>query len=97
MLIVEPTSFFLDYIHGVMEHATYRALPEEDAIYGEIPGFEDVTAKADTLEHCRHNLVEALEEWIFFRWSRQLPLPSLNDLVLPPQRPPSDHLWDDEL
>lgn len=97
MLNVEPTSFFLDYIHGVMEHAAYRVLPEDDAIYGEIPGFEDVSATADTLEQCRQNLVEALEEWVFFRWSRQLPLPSLNDLVLPPHPLPSNHLWDDEL
>ena len=76
------------YMHRAMEGALYRILPEENTIYGEIPGFEGVTAEADTLEHCRHDLIETLEEWIFFRVSRQLPLPQIDDLTPPLHQTP---------
>lgn len=56
----------MPYIHASMRHARYQLQPETDTIYGEIPGFAGVTAQADTLETCREELVEALEEWIFF-------------------------------
>lgn len=71
------------YIQAVMQRATYRLSPEDELIYGEIPGFERVTACADTLEACRSELVEALEEWIFFRVSRQLPVPIVDGIELP--------------
>jgi predicted RNase H-like HicB family nuclease len=71
------------YIHAVMTQAQYRIIPENDFIYGEIPGFEGVCAKAETLECCRHDLAEALEEWIFFRASRQLPVPTVNGVAMP--------------
>jgi predicted RNase H-like HicB family nuclease len=66
-----------DYIRVAMAQAQYRVIPESDAIYGELPGFEGVHAQADTLERCRHDLAEALEEWIFFRVSRRLPIPQV--------------------
>lgn len=65
-----------------MLRATYTALAD-GCTYGEIPGFENVTAQADTLEQCRHDLVEALEEWIFSRMTRQLPVPEVDGIHLP--------------
>lgn len=67
-----------DYIRAVMARAQYRATPKDDLIYGEIPGFDGVCAQAQTLESCRHDLSEALEEWIFFRVSRKLPVPEID-------------------
>ena len=80
---------FMAYMHRAMECAIYRVLPGEDTVYGEIPGFESVTAQSDTLEHCRHDLIEALEEWIFFRVSRQLPLPQVEEITAPPAPDPT--------
>lgn len=71
------------YICAVMTQAQYSVIPENDFIYGEIPGFEGVCAEAETLEACRHDLAEALEEWIFFRASRQLPVPTINGVAMP--------------
>jgi predicted RNase H-like HicB family nuclease len=71
------------YICAVMTQAQYRVVPESDFIYGEVPGFEGVYAEAETLEACRHDLAEALEEWIFFRASRQLPVPTINGVAMP--------------
>ncbi len=49
---------------------------------GEMPGFEGVWANASTLESCREELEEVLEEWLLFRVSRQLPLPVVEGLEL---------------
>jgi predicted RNase H-like HicB family nuclease len=49
---------------------------------GEIPGFEGVYANATTLESCREELEEVLEEWILFRVSRNLPLPMVEGVEL---------------
>ncbi len=74
-----------NYIRAVMTRAQYRPTSKDDAIYGEIPGFEGVYAQAETLENCRHDLSEALEEWIFFRVSRRLPVPEIDGVRFPEQ------------
>jgi len=48
-------------------------LAEDGSYYGEIPGFDGVYANSATLEACREELREVLEEWILFRVSRNLP------------------------
>lgn len=63
------------YIHEAMRNARYEVLPDDNTFYGEIPGFDGVYANAENLETCRDELEEVLEEWIFFRISRNLPLP----------------------
>jgi predicted RNase H-like HicB family nuclease len=71
------------YISAVMDRAEYQVVPEDDSIYGEVPGFEGVSARAPSLEACRHDLSESLEEWIFFRISRNLPLPAIDGVQMP--------------
>ncbi|MGF1604484.1 MAG: type II toxin-antitoxin system HicB family antitoxin [Thermosynechococcaceae cyanobacterium] len=72
-----------NYISAAMQKATYRLSPDEHLIYGEIPGFDRVTASAETIEVCHSELVEALEEWILFHISRQLPVPIVDGIELP--------------
>ena len=59
-------------------------LLERSGYYGSIPGFEGVWADAVSLEECRDELEEVLEEWLLFRLSRQLPVPIIDgmDLVI---------------
>jgi len=64
-----------EYLRAAMKKARYEILPDDNTFYGEIPGFDGVYANADTLEGCRDELEEVLEEWIFFRMSRNLSLP----------------------
>lgn len=71
-----------DYISAAMHRARYEILPDEGAFYGEIAGFEGVYADAGTLEACRDELEEVLEEWVFFRISRDLPLPEVDGIEL---------------
>lgn len=70
------------YIQKAMEQAHYELLPEDDLYYGEIPGFHGVWATGATLEACRNELQEVLEEWILLRVARHLPLPAVGDVRL---------------
>ena len=70
------------YIRAAMRKARYEILPDDDTFYGEIPGFDGVYANASTLEACRDELEEVLEEWIFFRLSRNLTLPVVEGIKL---------------
>ncbi len=70
------------YLNSAMHRAKYEILAEDGTFYGEIPGFKGVYANAQTLEECREELEEVLEEWILFRVSRNLPLPNLEGMEL---------------
>ncbi|MGH7475973.1 MAG: type II toxin-antitoxin system HicB family antitoxin [Longimicrobiales bacterium] len=59
-----------------MATAKYEILADDGSFYGEIPDFEGVYANADTLEKCRQELEQVLEEWVLFRVSRNLSLPT---------------------
>jgi predicted RNase H-like HicB family nuclease len=71
-----------EYLHAAMRHAKYELLPEDSTFYGEITDFQGVYANAPTLEQCREELNEVLEEWVFFRISKNLALPVVDGLEL---------------
>jgi predicted RNase H-like HicB family nuclease len=70
------------YIDAAMRRAKYEILPEDSTFYGEIVGFDGVYANASTLEACRDELEEVLEEWVLFRVSRNLDLPTVDGVEL---------------
>ncbi|HEV7644346.1 MAG TPA: type II toxin-antitoxin system HicB family antitoxin [Pyrinomonadaceae bacterium] len=70
------------YLQAAMHKAKYEILEDDGSFYGEIPGFQGVMANAETLEECRDQLAEVLEEWLFFRISRNLDLPVVDGLRL---------------
>jgi predicted RNase H-like HicB family nuclease len=70
------------YIRAAMSKAKYEILSDDGSFYGEVPGFDGVYSNADTLEACRDELEEVLEEWILFRVSRSLPLPIVDGIEL---------------
>jgi len=71
-----------NYIRASMRLAKYEILSDDGTFYGEIPGFDGIYANADTLEACRDELEEVLEEWILFRISRNLSLPIVDGIEL---------------
>jgi len=71
-----------EYISAAMHHATYEILPDDGSFYGEIPVCPGVWANAATLEACRDELQEVLEDWILVRLWHQLSLPTVNGLNL---------------
>jgi predicted RNase H-like HicB family nuclease len=80
----EVVRMLTDYVRGAMRKAKYEILEDDKSFYGEIPGFQGVYANAATLEECREQLQEVLEEWLLLRISRNMPVPVVNgiDLVI---------------
>jgi predicted RNase H-like HicB family nuclease len=72
------------YIAAAMRHATYEILPDDGTYYGEIPGFQGVWANADTLEACRDELQEVLEDWILIGVRLGHTLPVIDGISLNP-------------
>ncbi len=72
----------LKYIAEGMRHAKYEILADDGTYYGEIPECRGVYANEETLEDCRDRLQEVLEEWLLFRISRNLRVPTVNNVTI---------------
>ena len=68
------------YLKAAMRRATYEILPDDGSYYGEIPECQGVLSNAKTLEECRDELEQVLEEWVLFRIHQHLPLPVLDGI-----------------
>ena len=64
------------YIAIAMGSARYEILADDGTIYGEIPPCPGVWANAESLEKCRAELQEVLEDWMLlaFRFGDTLPV-----------------------
>ncbi len=72
----------LEYIKAALRHAKYEILPGDGSYYGEIPECNGVYANSKTLEECREELREVLEEWVLFRVHKNLQLPKIDGIEL---------------
>ncbi len=70
------------YIQTALRHAKYEILDDDGSFYGEISVCNGVFANASTLEECREQLEEVLEEWILLRVYKNLPLPEVDGIEL---------------
>lgn len=71
-----------NYLNKAFAKAHYELLPEDGGFYAEIVGLDGVWANGPTLEHCRDELAEVLEEWILVRVAGRLTLPSIDGACL---------------
>jgi predicted RNase H-like HicB family nuclease len=76
-----------DYVEEAMRRAKYKLLGDGEGIFGEIPGFKGVWANADTLDACREELREVLEDWMLVRVRLGLSLPIIARINLNQRRP----------
>ena len=72
----------LEYIQAGLRHAKYEILADDGSYYGEIHECNGVYANARTLEECRDQLAEVLEEWVLFRVHRNLGLTIIDSIEL---------------
>ncbi|RJP93731.1 MAG: type II toxin-antitoxin system HicB family antitoxin [Desulfobacteraceae bacterium] len=72
----------LEYVQAALRHAKYEILPDDGSYYGEISECNGVYANANTLEDCREELREVLEDWVLFRVHKNLPLPLIDEIEL---------------
>jgi predicted RNase H-like HicB family nuclease len=70
------------YLEAAMRHAHYEILKDDGTYYGEIPGCRGVYANATTLEKCRIELAQVLEDWVLFRIYKNLSLPKIDGIKL---------------
>jgi len=70
------------YLNEALEHAHYEIIKDEEPYYGEIPELPGVWASGVTLEACRRNLAEALEDWLLFSIAKSLPIPAIGSVTL---------------
>ncbi|MGH6634981.1 MAG: type II toxin-antitoxin system HicB family antitoxin [Gammaproteobacteria bacterium] len=52
-----------NYLQAALRQARYEMLPDDGSFYGEIPSCNGGYANASTLEECREQSEEVLEEW----------------------------------
>lgn len=76
-----------EYIQAALRHARYEILPDDQSYYGEIAECQGVWANAETLEKCREELREVLEEWITLGLALGNPLPSIDGLEIHVETP----------
>lgn len=70
------------YIRAAMKRARYEILPDDGTFYGEIDGFQGVWADAETLEECRQELQEVLEDWLLVGLRLGHDLPAVDGITL---------------
>jgi predicted RNase H-like HicB family nuclease len=70
-----------EYIQGALERAEYKKL-DDGTWFAEISGFEGVWANRKTVEECRKELVEVLEEWLILKLRDGDPIPKVKDIEI---------------
>ncbi len=70
------------YINAALRKAHYEILPEGEDYFDTIEDLQGVWAQTDTLETCREELREVLEEWIVLGLKIGHPLPAIDGITL---------------
>ena len=70
------------YIQAALRQAHYEVLPDGEGYYGSVRALRGVWANAETLEACREELQEVLEEWIVLGLRMGHTLPTVDGIDL---------------
>ena len=70
------------YIEAAMRRAHYEILSDGEGYFGSIEELKGVWGQADTLEACREELREVLEEWIVLGLKMGHTIPSVDGINL---------------
>jgi predicted RNase H-like HicB family nuclease len=68
---------FSEYISAALRRAKYETL-ENGSYMATVEGLCGVIATGETIEECREDLFEAIEEWIVIRLQKGLTIPDLD-------------------
>ena len=71
----------LQYIQKALTKAQYKLL-DDGTWFAEVPGFEGVWANATTVEGCRQDLMEVMEEWLILKISDRDRIPQIEGVSL---------------
>jgi predicted RNase H-like HicB family nuclease len=69
------------YVASALERADYRLL-EDGTFAATVRGLRGVIATGATLEACRNDLAEVVEEWVLVRVAKGLTIPPLDGATI---------------
>ena len=69
------------YVEQALKRADYAKL-EDGTFVAEVEGLRGVLGRGSSLEACRDNLAEVVEEWVLVRVSRGLAVPPLGNVTV---------------
>lgn len=69
------------YMAKALERAEYKKLGD-GTWFAEVLGFPGVWANAPTVEACRSELLEVLEEWLLLKLRDQDPIPAVEGIEI---------------
>ena len=69
------------YIAKALERAVYAEV-DDGSYCASVRGLRGVLAVGRSIEECRQQLAEVIEEWILVRVARQLPVPKLGGITI---------------
>jgi predicted RNase H-like HicB family nuclease len=71
-----------EYIDTALSKAKYEIIEDEEPYYGEVRELPGVWATGKTLEECRQNLADTIDDWLLFRLNQRMDIPPLGSLTL---------------
>ena len=71
----------LEYIQTALKKAEYKKL-DDGTWFAEINGFNGVWANSDTVELCRYELAEVLEEWLLLKIKSNNEIPIVDGIEI---------------
>ena len=74
-----------EYIQAALKVAHYEMM-EDGRFFATIKGLKGLWADGDTLEECRLNLIDTLEDWLFISIRERLPIPEMDRVSIAPNR-----------
>jgi predicted RNase H-like HicB family nuclease len=77
----EVSDVIRQYVETALRKARYEKL-RDGTFYGEVPRLRGVLATGASLEACRDQLAEVVEEWILVRVARGLSVPPLGKAIV---------------
>ena len=78
---LEKKMILLNYCEKALQKAQYKRL-NGGTWFAEIEGFQGVWGNGLTVEECRQDLLEVLEEWIILKLQDGDPLPVIDGLEI---------------
>ena len=71
----------IEYCRKAIQKAEYRKL-DDGTWFADIPGFRGIWANGGTIEECRKELIDVLEEWLVFKLRDNDPIPIIDGLKI---------------
>ncbi|MHB8647206.1 MAG: type II toxin-antitoxin system HicB family antitoxin [Thermomicrobiales bacterium] len=72
---------FTEYVEKAMQHATYKQL-DDGTWWGEVTPLEYTFAIAPTLDACRSELKDVVEDWLIDAIAQHGPIPMIDGATI---------------